>query len=64
MIKHVFEDPIKVKILYEKLITLAPKIKNIVKIKINNAISLKHFKSISLCNMSYKVITKIIAYNL
>ncbi|KAK7260044.1 hypothetical protein RIF29_25766 [Crotalaria pallida] len=56
LVKDIFLHPDKVKDINDTLITLIP--------KINLPTSIKHFRPISLCNVSYKVVTKIIATRL
>lgn len=52
LVKFVFQDLVKVEEISRTLITLIPKVDNITK--------LRDFIPTSLCNVSYKVITKIV----
>jgi len=56
MVKRIFQFPYVDKDLNETLITLIPKVEKVSK--------MKDFRPISLCNVSYKVITKLLAYHL
>lgn len=56
LVKESFRCPTKVEEINETLIMLIP--------KVNNPSHLKQFKPISLCNVVYKIITKVIAQQL
>lgn len=56
MVFDIFREPSKVRDINETLITLIPKVEQVRNIK--------HFRPISLCNVSYKVITKLLANRL
>lgn len=56
MIENIFTNPENVKEVNETLITLIPKVDQVTRIR--------DFRPISLCNVSYKVITKILALRL
>lgn len=56
LIKGIFENPERVADLNETLISLIPKMELVT--------CMKHFRPISLCNVSYKIVTKIIAQRL
>lgn len=56
MIENIFSNPENVKEVNETLITLIPKVDQVTRIR--------DFRPISLCNVSYKVITKILALRL
>jgi hypothetical protein len=56
LVKSIFADPSRMRPINETLITLIP--------KVDHATSLRNFRPISLCNVSYKVVTKIIATRL
>lgn len=56
LIMDIFNDPRRVEEINNMLITLIPKVESVLK--------LKDFRPISLCNVSYKTITKIIALRL
>lgn len=52
LVKEAFRCPMKVEEINETLIVLTP--------NVNNPSHLKQFKPISLCNVVYKIITKVI----
>lgn len=56
LVLEIFNNPEKVKDINETLITLIP--------KVDPVVCIKNFRPISLCNVSYKVITKILAQRL
>ncbi|XP_061354924.1 uncharacterized protein LOC133299477 [Gastrolobium bilobum] len=55
-VREVFQDPAKVELINQTLICLIP--------KIENPESLGQFRPISLCNVIYKVVTKVVASRL
>ena len=56
LIKGTLNDPSKIVEINETLISLIPKIEPVV--------NMKHFRLISLCNVSYKTVTKILSARL
>lgn len=56
MVLEIFTNPGKVSQINDTLITLIP--------KVDPVVNIKNFRPISLCNISYKVITKILAHRL
>ena len=56
MVANIFWNPQQIEMLNETLITLIPKVELV--------LSLKRFHPISLCNVSYKIVTKILANRL
>lgn len=56
MVLDIFREPHKIRDINETLITLIP--------KVDPVVCIKNFRPISLCNISYKVITKILAQRL
>lgn len=56
MIKQCFEDPSLIRSMNDVVITLIP--------KVDLVVNLKQWRPISLCNVFYKTITKILAWRL
>lgn len=54
--QDIFRNPEKVSTINETLITLVP--------KIDPVVSILNFRPISLCNVSYKVVTKVLAHRI